>query len=116
MREKKEQEALLGDLGGQPGAPLTKEAIKDINQRWEDNEMTSHVFQLVSQGDFESFKQLVESQPMYAHIRSKDGRGPMWWAHEHGRPRMIKVLKSLGVSEKARDKDGITPLDLSDEL
>jgi hypothetical protein len=35
--------------------------------------------------------------PLYAHVRSKDERGPMWWAHEHSRPKMISLLKSLGV-------------------
>jgi len=39
----------------------------------------------------------------------------MWWAHEHGNKQIIKLLKSKGVSEKLRDKDGMTPLDLVDD-
>ena len=65
--------------------------------------------------DVENFKILLDSQPAYAHIRSKDGRGPMWWAYEHGRKEIIKQLKQQEVSEKLRDKDGITPLDLNDD-
>jgi ankyrin repeat protein len=38
-----------------------------------------------------------------------------WWAHEHGRKEIISLLKSVGVSEKLRDKDGITPLELNDD-
>lgn len=91
--------------------------IKELNQKWEDNEATSRLFDIISMGDYDSFEFLLENNPTYAHVRSKDGRGPMWWAHEHGRPRMINLLKSRGVSEKRKDKDGITPLEISsDEL
>ena len=55
--------------------------------------------------------ELFAQTPAFAHIRSSDGRGPMWWAHEHGRPYIVKLLKSYGVSEKLRDKNGMTPLD-----
>lgn len=65
--------------------------------------------------DVDSFKSIVQSTPHYVHMRSKDGRGPMWWAHEHGNNPIIKLLKSKGVSEKLRDKDGMTALDLSED-
>jgi dolichyl-diphosphooligosaccharide--protein glycosyltransferase len=51
--------------------------------------------------------------PEIAHIRSEDGRGPMWWAHEHGRPKMVQILKSLGVSEDRSDVNGVKPTDIS---
>jgi hypothetical protein len=38
-----------------------------------------------------------------------------WWAHEHGRKEIISLLKSVGVSEKLQDKDGITPLELNED-
>ena len=38
-----------------------------------------------------------------------------WWAHEHGRKEIVSLLKSAGVSEKLRDKDGITPLELNED-
>ena len=38
-----------------------------------------------------------------------------WWAHEHGRKEIISLLKKAGVSEKRRDKDGITPLELNED-
>ena len=38
-----------------------------------------------------------------------------WWAHEHGRKEIVSLLKSVGVSEKLRDKDGITPLELNED-
>lgn len=95
--------------------PLTKEMIRDINGRWEDNEATSKLFDLIKMNDVESLTLLLDGQPAAGHVRSRDGRGPMWWAHEHGRKQIVKLLKSHGVSEKLRDKDGMTPLDLVDD-
>lgn len=96
-----------------PAEPLTKEKIKEINQRWEDNQIMSLLYEMITNKQLDQLQALLRDQPAYAHMRSKDGRGPMWWAHEFGRPLMIQILKSHGVSEKLRDKNGITPLDLS---
>ena len=113
VRARKQLESAAS--GGGAAAALTKEQIKKLNQKWEDNDVTSRLFNIIHTGDYESLEFVLESQPSYAHVRSKDGRGPMWWAHEHGRKRMVSLLKSLGVSEKLRDKDGITPLDISED-
>ena len=94
---------------------LSESEIKQINMKWEDNDITSALFGLVRDNDLESFKSIIESTPEYVHMRSKDGRGPMFWAHEHGRKSIIRLLKKAGVSEKLRDKDGITALELSDD-
>jgi len=98
-----------------PPVHLTKDAIRAINQHWEDNEGTSMMYELILQNDLDTLTRIFESRPGTIHQRSKDGRGPMWWAHEHGRKQIVKFLKSHGVSEKLRDKDGITPLDLADD-
>jgi len=96
-------------------ASLTKSAIREINQVWEDTEAASQVYEMIVSRQLEQLSMLLQDQPEYAHVRSKDGRGPMWWAHEHGRPYIVQLLKSHGVSEKLRDRDGITPLDLKDD-
>ncbi len=117
MKERKQTDDMLQNTIDAPAEPLTKEQIKEINQRWEDNEIMSTLYEIIRTQQLDQLEALLQSQPVIAHMRSKDGRGPMWWAHEHGRPMMIKILKSHGVSEKLKDKDGITPLDLSsDEL
>ncbi|KAL7508596.1 hypothetical protein ACHAXN_005670 [Cyclotella atomus] len=41
--------------------------------------------------------QIKDLNKKWQDSERKDGRGPMWWAHEHGRPKMISLLKSLGV-------------------
>ncbi len=117
MKERKQTDDMLQNTIDAPAEPLTKEQIKEINQRWEDNEIMSTLYEIIQTRQLDQLEALLQSQPAIAHMRSKDGRGPMWWAHEHGRPHMIKILKGHGVSEKLKDKDGITPLDLSsDEL
>lgn len=104
------------DLDETPaGRKPTKDEIRDISGHWDDNQVTSELFQLVKMNDVDSLAQVLDSQPIYAHMRSKDGRGPMWWAHEHGRKDIVKLLKSHGVSERLRDRDGMTPLDLLDD-
>lgn len=119
IKERKEREARgesVMDLDEQGSAPaVTKEMIREANQRWEDNQITSEMFQLIQMNDVDALGMVLENMPMYAHMRSKDGRGPMWWAHEHGRKKIIKLLKRYGVSDKLRDKDGMTPLDLMDD-
>jgi len=103
------------ELDTPAAVPLTKRDIRDINQNWEDNSITSNMFEIVRMNDMDTMTMLLENQPAYAHIRSKDGRGPMWWAHEHGRKEIVKLLKSHGVSDKLRDTDGITPSEMADD-
>ncbi len=107
---------LMTDLNDAPAPPpVTKDQIRDINQRWEDNQITSNLFHLIQTNQVEMIEKALKNQPSYAHARSKDGRGPMWWAYEHGRKAVIKLLKSHGVSETLKDKDGIRPVDLADD-
>ena len=80
---------------------------------WENNEITTLLWQLISEGQVEGLKQLFQQSPESPHVRSEDGRGPMWWAHEYGQDSIVDLLKSVGVTEDRKDKDGVTPLDLS---
>ncbi|KAL7546085.1 hypothetical protein ACHAWF_009423 [Thalassiosira exigua] len=115
IKERKEREARGEYLMDDAPVPVTPETIKEMNQKWDDTPVTSQLFKLIQKNDADSFAEMLDAQPINAHVRSKDGRGPMWWAYEHGRMRIVKLLKSHGVSEKARDKDGMTPLDLKDD-
>jgi len=90
-----------------------EEEIEDYNKHWEDSEMTGKLYETISSGNIQGFANLITTYPAYAHARSADGRGPMWWAHEFKRPNMVKILKYAGVSETRKDKNGMTPLDVS---
>ena len=87
--------------------------IDEINSHWENNEMTSALYELISANDYDSLRQLLSEMPEAAHFRSEDGRGPMFWAHEKGRSKMVKAFRKLGVRETLKDANGLTPLDIS---
>ena len=91
---------------------ISADEIASINSRWEDNEITTRVWEAINQGNVIGLKEILLEVPQAAHIRSKDGRGPMWWAHEYGRKEIIKVLKTLGVRDDLEDEVGLTPLEV----
>jgi len=88
---------------------LDAEAIETLNLRWEDNEATSLMWELISSGRGREFLDTLREYPEMAHVRSADGRGPMWWAHEYKRPKFAEVLKRLGVSDQLEDSGGRRP-------
>lgn len=83
-----------------------------LNEDWDDREETSAMWEIISQGMIREFIGVLMEDPSMAHVRSSDGRGPLWWAHEYNRPKMIEILKAVGVSENLRDKNGVRPKDL----
>jgi dolichyl-diphosphooligosaccharide--protein glycosyltransferase len=92
---------------------LNPEAIDMINEDWEDNERTSMMWELIKDAEIQEFVSILQEHPELAHIRSEDGRGPMWWAHEFGRPSMIGILRKLGVKEDRTDAKGVKPTDIT---
>jgi dolichyl-diphosphooligosaccharide--protein glycosyltransferase len=92
-----------------------KEIIK-INENWQDNEDTTLMWELISSNRKNDLLALLSERPELAYIRSNDGRGPMWWAHEYDRQKIIRMLKHVGVSEVDHlDGDGLSPLDMPDD-
>jgi len=94
---------------------LHKEDIAMMNnpEAWDDNMMTTAVWEVINANDIRGYRDMLIENPELAHIRSKDGRGPMWWAHEYGRTDFVKMLKKVGVAEDLMDVKGVTPLSLS---
>jgi dolichyl-diphosphooligosaccharide--protein glycosyltransferase len=92
---------------------LSPEEVDMINEEWENNELTTLLWELIAENRVAELREIFIERPQIAHIRSEDGRGPMWWAHENGRTKIIEMLKKLQVSEKRTDADGISPLDVS---
>jgi dolichyl-diphosphooligosaccharide--protein glycosyltransferase len=94
------------------GAKLSKKEIDALNSKWEDNEVTTSLWEIIKDNDWQTLKEMIIQAPQVVHMRSKDGRGPMWWAHEMGRKEIVALLKKLGVSEELQDEVGLTPLDV----
>ncbi len=92
----------------------TKAEIAAINRIWEDTEDTTKLWKIITSGDVNELENTLKGNTILAHVRSSDGRGPMFWAFENRRHDMVKVLMKKGVSHSERDKDGLTPVDLLD--
>lgn len=92
---------------------LSEGMIEKVNANWEDNEATGIMWEIIKNREFDNFLMILGSEPEMAHIRSKDGRGPMFWAHEYGRGQMIQVLRQLDVSEDRADANGVKPTDIT---
>lgn len=69
------------------------------------------IYNYIAEDRYKELREIFITQPQLAHIRSEDGRGPMFWAHENGRTKIIEMLKKLDVSESRTDANGRTPLD-----
>jgi dolichyl-diphosphooligosaccharide---protein glycosyltransferase len=115
--QKKYFENLNRADGGAPPTPakaqkLTATQIDTINDDWQDTDLTSRMYDMISQDQFADLRKALSLTPQLAHVRSADGRGPMFWAHEHRRTKIVELLKRMGVSETRPDADGITPLDI----
>jgi len=92
-----------------------QDEVDEIQKRdyWQDTPYTSELWTLINDNNIGELKEYLIANPLVAHMRSADGRGPMFWAHEFGREKIVKILRKVGVSEKLSDKDGLTPLDES---
>jgi ankyrin repeat protein len=60
----------------------------------------------------ENLKPQFDQEPCLAHIRSYDGRGPLFWAYEFGRHDVIHYLKDRLADEEALDIGGKKPAQL----
>jgi ankyrin repeat protein len=54
----------------------------------------------------------VYREPSIVHLRSEDGRGALFWAHEYAQWAMIDFLLARGADPDATDATGNRPADL----
>ena len=92
----------------------TVEEIRAFKRQWEDTEQTTRMWELINSGNIEHLESWLQSDPLMAHMRSSDGRGPMWWAFESRNQDMVKLLMEYGVGHSDKDARGLTPVDLLD--
>ena len=62
--------------------------------------------------DVAGLQDWLNLQPEMAFLRSKDGRGPMWWAYESRNEEAVKFLRKIGLSNSDKDANGRSPTDL----
>jgi len=100
-----------------PQRELSMEAIEEINKKWEDNPTTSTLWEIISQDRAKELIEILTEYPEVAHVRSSDGRGPLFWAMEFGNKKIVRILKKVGVLDTVKDAKGMRPSDLArDEL
>lgn len=52
--------------------------VDEIYNTWEDSEETTLMWRLITSGQVDELKNILDGEPTLAFVRSKDGRGPMW--------------------------------------
>ena len=92
---------------------LSPAEIDLLNEEWRNTDSTTAMHQLIEQDNYEQIRNALASDHRLAHLRSEDGRGPMFWAHEYGRVKIVQLLKAYGVSETLKDANQKTALDSS---
>lgn len=88
---------------------LHPDDAEKISKKWEDNQELAYMWQAISQGRLMEVVEFLQTNPEAAHMRSSDGRGPMFWAYEFKRPKLVQFLKKLKVKETSVDSTGRRP-------
>ena len=65
-------------------------------EKWLDTEFTTNLWRVISGGDVEELKAIIETNPETVLVRSSDGRGPLWWAYEYHMNEIVDVLLAAG--------------------
>lgn len=111
-----EQQTIIPDERSEPTPrDQTREEVDKIYNTWEDTEDTTLMWTLISNGQVDDLRTWLDEDPTSAFIRSRDGRGPMWWAFEKRNEIITKILMKAGVPHTDRDAKGLTPVMLQDQ-
>jgi len=79
---------------------------------WEDDEYTTQMWHLIKDKNYEAVERWLAMDKNLVHMRSADGRGPLWWAHEQKDKKMQALLIKLGAKKDEKDRNGLRPRDL----
>jgi ankyrin repeat protein len=71
------------------------------------------MWDLIHRNDVESLQDWLEVDPSAVYMRSGDGRGPLWWAHEYDRDEIVEILIGAGADPAAKDSSGLLPASMS---
>lgn len=62
-----------------PSREVSPEVIEQLNKKWQDTEQTSALWTLISENRVRELMEVIGITPELGHLRSGDGRGPMFW-------------------------------------
>ncbi|CAB9527217.1 glycosyltransferase subunit STT3A [Seminavis robusta] len=89
-----------------------RKRVDEIYNTWADTEETTLMWRLITNNQVEELRSILAEEPTLAFVRSKDGRGPMWWAFEQRHQEITTILMKTGVPHTDRDAQGLAPADL----
>lgn len=89
-----------------------KDTIARVYNDWQDTDATTAMWSLINQNRLQELKDWFLREPSAAYTRSKDGRGPMWWAYESRNEEAVKFLRRIGLPDSDKDANGLAPTDL----
>jgi len=101
------------DQPSYPPPPPPEQYLSQEPDAWANSVATTRLWEVISSGDMDGLNAMIKVNPRVIHARAEDGRGPLFWAYEYGRPQMFKLLESQGVDNTVKDKDGMTPPDFA---
>ena len=85
---------------------------KQDEEYWANTAETTRMWELISSENVNELKQWIRSDPDVVHVRSEDGRGPLWWAYEYGNKKIINMLLEAGVDGTQQDSSGSIASDM----
>ena len=66
------------------------------------------LYNVITKNENQELQSILDEDNARSHLRSADGRGPLFWAHEANNEEAIEMLKKAGASEDWQDADGKT--------
>jgi hypothetical protein len=66
------------------------------------------MWRVITSNENSELQSILDEDESRALLRSADGRGPLFWAHEANNEEAIEMLKKAGASEDFQDADGKT--------
>lgn len=112
MEEQKKQEQEEQGQEGEVSNEQKQKKVDEIYNTWVDTEDTTLIWKIIKENQVDELKNWLSMDPTLAFVRSKDGRGPMWWAFEQRNEEITTILMKAGVPHNDRDAQGLTPVDL----
>ena len=70
--------------------------------------LPGRLYHLITKNENQELQSVLDADKSAALVRSADGRGPLFWAHEANNDEAIEMLKKAGASEDWQDADGKT--------
>ena len=68
----------------------------------------ARLWRVITSNENTELQSILDEDASRAKLRSADGRGPLFWAHEAGNEEAMKILIDAGADEEAQDADGKT--------